>query len=134
MFLQSFGYAADPVRTLREASALLADDGCILLTRTHPIRHAVERTERNGTSLGEEYFTTEDYSYRSGWNEKITLIKRPFTVADLLNSFSDAGLWIEHTVEPQLSEEARRRFPHKQEWMNKYLGILMLKPRPHRNR
>ena len=134
MFLQSFGYAADPVRTLRYTSSLLAEDGFILLTRTHPIRYAVERTEQNGTSLGEEYFTTEDYSYRSGWNEKVTLTQRPFTIADLLNSFSDAGLWIEHTVEPQLSEDARRRFPHKQEWMNKYLGILIFKLRPHRDR
>ncbi len=134
MFLQSFGYAADPVKTLCDASALLADDGFILLTRTHPIRYAVERTEQNSTSLGEEYFTSEDYSYRSGWNDKITLTKRPFTIANLLNSFSDAGLWIEHTVEPQLSEEARGRFPHKQEWMNKYLGILIFKLRPHRDR
>jgi len=134
MFLQSFGYAADPVRTLRDARSMLTDDGFILLTRTHPIRYAVERAEQNGTSLGEEYFTTEDYSYRSGWNEKITLTKRPFTVADLLNAFSDAGLWIEHTVEPQLSEEARRRYPHKQEWMDKYLGILIFKLRPHRAR
>jgi SAM-dependent methyltransferase len=133
MFLQSFGYAADPARTLRDARSMLADDGFILLTRTHPIRYAVERTEQNGTSLGEEYFTTEDYSYRSGWNEEITLTKRPFTIADLLNAFSDAGLWIEHTVEPQLSEDARRRYPHKQEWMNKYLGILIFKLRPHRD-
>jgi SAM-dependent methyltransferase len=130
MFLQSFGYAADPVRTLRDARSMLSDDGFILLTRTHPIRYAVERTEQNGTSLGEEYFTTEDYSYRSGWNDSITLTKRPFTIADLLNSFSDAGLWIEHTVEPQLPEEARRRYPHKQEWMNRYLGILIFTLRP----
>jgi SAM-dependent methyltransferase len=37
MFLQSFGYAKDPVRTLRTARTMLADDGFILLTRTQPI-------------------------------------------------------------------------------------------------
>src|SRR5438105_3785385 len=37
LFLQSFGYAKDPVRTLRTARGMLAGDGFILLTRTHPI-------------------------------------------------------------------------------------------------
>lgn len=52
LFLQSFGYAEDPVRVLRAARALLAPDGFILLSRTQPIRYAVERAEKNGTSLG----------------------------------------------------------------------------------
>jgi SAM-dependent methyltransferase len=130
MFLQSFGYASDPVRTLRAARAMLAEDGFILLTRTQPIRYALERAERNGTSLGEEYFSRGAYSYRSGWNDQITLTKRPYTMSDLLNAFSAAGLWIETTVEPQLSEDARSRYPHKQAWMDKYLGILIFTLRP----
>ena len=130
MFLQSFGYAADPVRTLRAARAMLAQDGFILLTRTQPIRYALERAERNGTSLGEEYFSTGLYSYRSGWNDQITLTKSPYTMSDLLNVFSAAGLWIETVDEPQLSEDAGRRYPHKQAWMHKYLGILIFKLRP----
>ena len=36
LFLQSFGYANDPVRTLRASRAMLADDGFILLTKTQP--------------------------------------------------------------------------------------------------
>jgi SAM-dependent methyltransferase len=131
LFLQSFGYANDPVRTLQTARAMLADNGFILLTKTQPIRYAVERAERNETSLGEEYFSTAQYSYRSGWNDQITLTKRPYTISDLINVFSAAGLWIETAIEPQLSEEARRRYPHKQAWMNKYLGILIFKLRPH---
>ncbi len=130
LFLQSFGYAQDPVRTLQTARAMLADDGFILLTRTHPIRYAVERTEQNGTSLGEEYFSTTSFSYLSGWNDQITLTKRSYTISDLINVFSAAGLWIETAVEPQLSEDARRRYPHKQAWMDKYLGILIFKLRP----
>ena len=130
LFLQSFGYAKDPVRTLQVARAMLADDGFILLTRTQPIRYAVERAERNGT-LGEEYFSKAPYTYRTGWNEKIALTKSTYTISDLINVFSAAGLWIETAVEPQLPEDARRRYPHKQEWMNKYLGILIFKLRPH---
>jgi SAM-dependent methyltransferase len=131
LFLQSFGYAKDPVRTLRAARAMLADDGFILLTRTQPIRYAVEKAEENGTSLGEEYFSSAPFSYLSGWNDQITLTKRRYTISDLINVFSAAGLWIETAIEPQLSEDARRRYPHKQAWMNKYLGILIFKLRPH---
>jgi hypothetical protein len=131
LFLQSFGYAKDPVQALRSARAMLADDGFILLTRSHPIRYAVERAEQNGTSLGEEYFSTDTFSYsHTGWNDKITLTKRPYTISDLINVFSAAGLWIETATEPQLSEDDRRRYPHKQAWMNKHLGILIFKLRP----
>ena len=131
MFLQSFGYAKDPVRTLQAARAMLADNGFILLTKTQPIRYAVERAEQNETSLGEEYFSTSRFSYLSGWNDQITLTKRPYTISDLINVFSAAGLWIETAVEPQLSDDDRRRYPHKEAWMNKYLGILIFKLRPH---
>lgn len=131
VFLQSFGYASDPVQTLAAAREMLAQDGFILLSRTQPVRYALARAEQNGTSLGEEYFTTAPtYSYSSGWNDQITLTKRPYTMSDLINIFSAAGLWIEAAVEPQLSDDARNRFPHKQAWMNKYLGILIFKLRP----
>jgi len=131
LFLQSFGYATDPVRTLQAARAMLAEDGFILLSRTHPVRYAVERAEQNQTSLGEEYFSTASFSYKhSGWNDQVALTKRPYTISDLINEFSAAGLWIETAAEPQLSEDARRRYPHKQAWMNKYLGILIFKLRP----
>ena len=131
LFLQSFGYAKDPVRTLRTAQTMLADDGFMLLTRTQPIGYALERAEQNGTSLGEEYFSTDSFSYRHcGWNDEVTLTKRPYTVSDLINIFSAARLWIDTATEPQLSEEARRRYPHKQAWMNKHLGILIFKLRP----
>lgn len=109
---------------------MLAPDGFILLTRTHPIRYAVERTEQNGTTLGEEYFSSARHTYRTGWNDQISLTKRNYTVSDLLNTFSAAGLWIEAAHEPQLPEDARRRHPHKQDWMNKYLGILIFRLRP----
>lgn len=131
MFLQSFGYATDPVRTLQQARAMLADDGFVLLTKTQPIRYAVEQAEQNQSSLGEEYFSTTRFSYRSGWNDRVTLTKRRYTVSDLINLFSAAGFWIESATEPQLSEDARRRYPHKQAWMDKHLGILVFKLRPH---
>ena len=131
LFLQSFGYAADGVQALRTARGMLAEDGFILLTRTQPIRYAIERAEQNGTSLGEEYFRTESFAYRHrNWNDDVTLTKRPYTMSDLLNTFSAAGLWIEATIEPQMPVEAAERHPHKHAVMNRYLGILMFKLRP----
>ena len=129
LFLQSFGYASDPVRTLRAARDLLADDGFIVLTRTQPIRHAVEQSELNGTPLGDEYFSRASFTHAHSWNPSIDLAKSRYTVSDLLNTFSAAGLRVETAVEPQLSEEARARFPHKQEWMGKHLGILAFRLR-----
>lgn len=131
LFLQSFGYAADPVRALQIARDMLTEDGFILLTRTQPIRYALERAEQDGTSLGAAYFATESFVYRHrNWNEQVTLTKRPYTMSDLLNTFSAAGLWIERTVEPQMPAEAAERYPHKQAVMHKYLGIIMFKLRP----
>ncbi|MDR7253820.1 SAM-dependent methyltransferase [Nocardioides sp. BE266] len=131
LFLQSFGYATDPVHALSTARSMLTDDGFVLLTRTQPVRYAIERSEENGTTLGEEYFSTSTFSYRHrNWDEGVTLTKRPYTMADLLNTFSTAGMWVETTVEPQMSREVGERFPHKQAVMDKYLGILMFKLRP----
>lgn len=131
LFLQSFGYAADGVKALQIARDMLTEDGFILLTRTQPIRYAIERAEQNGTSLGEEYFRTESFAYRHrNWDDQVTLTKRPYTISDLLNTFSAAELWIEEAVEPQMPAEAAERYPHKQAVMNKYLGILMFKLRP----
>lgn len=134
LFLQSFGYAKDAVHALKSARSMLTDEGFIVLTRTQPLRYARERAEKNGTSLGEEYFAQGTYTYRTGWNHDIALTKNTYTMSDLLNTFSAAGLWIETALEPHLSEDAASRYPHKQEWMNKYLGILIFKLRPIPNR
>ena len=131
LFLQSFGYARDPVHALGTARDMLDDDGFVLLTRTQPIRYALERAEENGTTLGEEYFSTSPFSYRHRtWDEGVTLTKRPYTMSDLLNVFSAAGMWVETTVEPQMSREFGEKYPHKKAVLDRYLGILMFKLRP----
>jgi ubiquinone/menaquinone biosynthesis C-methylase UbiE len=130
LFLQSLGYAADQAATLRAARRLLSADGFIVVVRSHPIRFAVERAKKNGTLIGQEYFGAASYSYPSGWNEQVTVTHKVGTVADMVNAFAAAGLWIEEAVEPQLSLEARRRFPHKQAWLDEHLGVIVFKLRP----
>ncbi|WP_052460758.1 class I SAM-dependent methyltransferase [Microbacterium gorillae] len=130
LFLQSFGYATDPVAVLRAARERLTDDGFILLTRTHPLRYARERAEQNGTSLGAEYYAGADFTYRAAWNDAMALTKRTYTIADLLNIFSAAGLWVDAADEPSMSAADAARFPHKKAWMDTYLGILIFRLRP----
>ena len=52
LFLQSLGYAADQVHTLAAARDRLSAEGFIVVVRSHPVRFAVERAKKNGTSLG----------------------------------------------------------------------------------
>lgn len=131
LFLQSFGYAQDPVGILRRARSLLSDDGFILLTRTQPIRYALQRAEENGTLVGDEYFASGEFSYASGWNDQVTMTKQRYTTSNLLNTFAQAGLWIEAATEPHLSDEQKRAFPEKHAWANRYLaGILIFRLRP----
>jgi hypothetical protein len=48
----------------------------------------------------------------------------------MINTFAAAGLWIEHALEPQLSEEHRRQFPPKQAWLDRHLGVIVFRARP----
>jgi SAM-dependent methyltransferase len=131
LFLQSFGYSKDPVGILKRARARLTDDGFILLTRTQPIRYALERSEANGTLVGDEYFASGAFSYVSVWDRQVTMTKQRSTVSNLLNTFAQAGLWIEAAVEPHLSEEQKREFPEKHAWAHRYLaGIIVFRLRP----
>lgn len=62
-------------------------------------------------------------------SQQISLTHVTNTVADMINTFAAAGLWIEHALEPQLSEEHRRRSP-KQAWLDRHLGIIVFRARP----
>lgn len=125
LFLQSIGYSRDQTQTLTDARSLLAPDGRILVQRSHPIRFAVERAAANGTSLGEEYYSTQPLTYRSGWNDAISLTHSNETISTILNSFASAGLAVDAALEPELSLEDRECYPHKQEWLNEHLGVIL---------
>lgn len=132
LFLQSFGYASDPVRALQAAREMLNDGGFILLTRTQPMRYAIQRAKESGTTIGEEYFNTDTFDFQHrNWDDRVTLSKRPYIMSDLLNAFSAAGLWIEEAVEPHMSAENAARFPEKFARVSRdFIGIIMFKLRP----
>ncbi|GIE99727.1 hypothetical protein [Paractinoplanes rishiriensis] len=49
---------------------------------------------------------------------------------DILGDVAGRSILDQTATEPQLTEDTARRYPHKQAWMNKYLGILIFKLRP----
>jgi hypothetical protein len=68
----------------------------------------VELAEQNGTSLGEEYFANESFAHQHrNSNDQVTLTKRPYTMSDLLNTFSAVGLWIEGPLPGQPNRMCR---------------------------
>jgi SAM-dependent methyltransferase len=130
LFLQSLSYATDRARTLRAVHDVLRPDGLLVVTRAHPIRFAVERAERDGIELGDAYHSTEPYEYQSRWNPDISLTHATDTFSAMHNSLVDTGFRVERIVEPQLSEEKKALYPHKQAWLARYFGIVIFRARP----
>jgi len=132
LVLNGLGYADDELVTLLAIRALMEDDGAFVLARAHPLRFAVERSESTGVELGAAYHDRSPFSYTSSWDGKTTLSHRTATFGDTVNRLVEAGFWIERVVEPTLSEEQRREFPHKAAWLDRYCGTLVVRARPRR--
>ena len=130
LFLQSIGYAEDQVATLRAARQLIKDEGILVIARSSPVRFAVERSERDGIGLGTAYHSSAAHTYPSGWNDKILVSHRTNTFSDMINTVSEAGFRIDRAVEPQLSDQQKAAYPHKQAWLDKYIGIILFRARP----
>jgi len=130
LLLNALGYADDELVTLRAIRRLVKDDGVFVLARAHPLRFAVERAESTGVALGAAYHDQSAFSYTSTWDGRTTLTHRAATFGDTVNCLVDAGFWVDRVVEPTLTEEQRRQFPHKQAWMDRYAGTLILRARP----
>jgi hypothetical protein len=48
----------------------------------------------------------------------------------MVNSLVTAGFWIEEISEPKLSEEQKEKFPEKQAWLARYMGVIIFRARP----
>ncbi|GAB3769654.1 class I SAM-dependent methyltransferase [Microlunatus parietis] len=127
--LMALGYARDVNATLKAIRGLLQPGGCLVIARAHPIRFAVERAEQQGIPLGEAYHQSTPVTYRAGWNDEVTLTHRAETFATMINDLVGAGFYVDEILEPQLSQEARERYPHKQAWLSRYVGVILLRAR-----
>jgi hypothetical protein len=45
----------------------------------------------------------------------------------MINTFCAAGLRVTECREPQLTSEQAERYPHKQAWMDRYVGIIIFR-------
>jgi SAM-dependent methyltransferase len=127
LFLSSLGYAEDEVATLVAARQLLRPGGAVVVARTSPLRYAVERSERDGCGIGTAYHDPEPWPYRPSWNPSVVLSRRTRTFSDMLNAFAAAGLRVTECREPQLTREQADQYPHKQAWMDRYVGIVIFR-------
>ncbi len=128
--LQSFGYVREKVTALKQMRAMLTPDGLLVLSRAHPMRFAVERSEARGIGLGSAYHDTSEYTYASGWDPSVEVTHALDTFSDMHNALTTAGFVVEEVQEPWLSVEVQSRFPRKQAWMDKYIGIVLFVARP----
>lgn len=130
LLLNALGYSDDELVTLRAIRRLITDDGVFVLARAHPLRFAAERSESTGEHLVAAYHDRSPVSYISHWDGETTLNHRAATFGDTVNQLVDAGFWIDRILEPTLTDEQARRFPHKQAWLDRYAGSLILRARP----
>ena len=115
---------ADAVRVLR---SLLAPGGELVISVPHPFRFAILKNEIEGWGHGRAYQQTAPYRYPSPWKEDVLLEHAMPRVSDYINAIAATGLRIEAVDEPAVTEEFRLTAPEKAAWMDRYVGILILR-------
>ena len=128
---QTLMYAANLELAVKTVRARLAPGGDLVLSVPHPFRFAILRNEIEGWGPGEAYQRTAPYRYPSPWKEDAFLEHAMPRVSDYVNAVTAAELRIEAMDEPAPTEEFRKLAPEKAAWMDRYVGILLL--RAHRD-
>lgn len=126
---QSFSYVTDPVATLSHIRGLVAEGGALILCRPHPLRFAMEYARSSGVGLARAYQSSATCSYRSEWNQEITLTDPVVTFAEMINQLSSAGFLIDQVKEPQLTVEQANDHPDLQGWMDDNFGVILIRAR-----
>jgi len=124
---QALMYAASLAGAVQMLRNLLAPGGALVISVPHPFRFAILRKEIEGWGHGRAYQQTAPYRYPSPWKEDVLLEHAMPRVSDYINAIAAAGLRIEAVDEPAVTEEFRLTAPEKAAWMDRYLGILILR-------
>jgi SAM-dependent methyltransferase len=124
---QALMYAADLTGAVRTLRSLLAPSGALVISVPHPFRFAILRHEIEGWGHGYVYQQTAPYRYPSPWKEDLLLEHAMPRVSDYLNAITAAGLRIEAVDEPAVTEQLREAAPEKAVWMDRYVGILIIR-------
>jgi SAM-dependent methyltransferase len=124
---QALMYAADLTGAVQTLRNLLAPGGVLVISVPHPFRFAILRHEIEGWGHGFAYQQTAPYRYPSPWKEDLQLEHAMPRVSDYLNAIAAAGLRIEAVDEPAVTGQLREIAPEKAAWMDRYVGILILR-------
>jgi SAM-dependent methyltransferase len=124
---QALMYAASLADAVQMLRSLLAPGGELVISVPHPFRFAILRNEIEGWGHGRAYQQTAPYRYPSPWKEDVLLEHAMPRVSDYINAIASAGLRIEAVDEPAVTEQFRRMAPEKAAWMDRYVGILILR-------
>jgi len=126
---QALMYAADLTVTVQTLRNLLVPGAALVISVPHPFRFAILRNEIEGWGHGFAYQQTASYRYPSPWKNDLLLEHAMPRVSDYLNAIAAAGLRIEAVDEPAVTEQFREIAPEKAAWMDRYVGILILRAR-----
>jgi SAM-dependent methyltransferase len=124
---QALMYASKLAGAVKTLSGLLTTDGSLVISVPHPFRFAVLKNEIEGWGHGDAYQRTEPYRYPSPWKEDVYLKHAMPRVSDYVNAIAAAGLCIEAMEEPETTLELREIAPEKAAWMDRYVGILIVR-------
>ena len=124
---QALMYAASLAEAVQMLRSLLAPGGELVISVPHPFRFAILRNEIEGWGHGFAYQQTAPYRYPSPWKEDLLLEHAMPRVSDYINAIAAAGLRIEAVDEPAVTAEFRLTAPEKAAWMDRYVGILILR-------
>jgi hypothetical protein len=112
------------MQTLR---SLLAPGGALVISVPHPFRFAILRNEIEGWGHGYAYQQSAPYRYPSPWKADLLLEHAMPRVSDYINAIAAAGLRIDAVDEPAVTKQFRLTAPEKAAWMDRYVGILILR-------
>jgi SAM-dependent methyltransferase len=124
---QALMYAANLTEAVQMLRSLLDPGGELVISVPHPFRFAILRNEIEGWGHGRAYQQTAPYRYSSPWKEDVLLEHAMPRVSDYINAIASAGLRIDAVDEPAVTEDFRLTAPEKAAWMDRYVGILILR-------
>lgn len=124
---QALMYARDIRETVRDFAGLLKPGGALVVSVPHPFRFALLKSELGDWEPGAAYQHTAAYRYPSPWKPELSLEHAMPRVSDYVNALTDAGLRLVQCDEPVVTEDFRRLAPEKAAWMDRYVGIMILR-------
>lgn len=122
---QVLGYSSDLNKTISFVRSHLVLGGRFVLSTQNPFRFAIEKHEKKGIPLGDAYRDESLYSYPSIWDKNIIISHYTPMISTCVQTILKNGFRLDSMSEPDLTRQQKEKFPHKAEWLAKYVGIIV---------